>query len=419
MVEIAAARYDIMAVWAPDVWAIVVLFVAAAFLKLALVGMLTPQAIGRAERAAESSSVAPEKPSREERELARSRLQKPARAALGHALNLIISTIVIVLQAMAWRLFVLPNTPIRPLDAKLMTAAVKLLLTGYAADLLFGDLRAEIFLHHFFTFALLFIGQLAAFKCQGELVTLFPAYRGTLEQTTYASMVAWHTSTYLRLQDHRPSLQRHLLKAAYCLMTVTKFITFPQKFAPAGFALYWLARMWPNIDGTPWGRTWIVWCTLILVLLLVIQVKFADDAFPLAAHMRYKAVGGTPPSRIGPVFTVLGRCRTVIICRRRRTSPPMAGFPTASKDCRSRSTTNAWIDQKVEEGTAVVEPACKETTTTPGTAPHELPLPASAYDPICSTRTGCVGLARLPALPYDSWDASSHNDEAECTKSTP
>lgn len=66
--------------------------------------------------------------------------------------------------------------------------------------------------------------------------------QGTLEQTTYASMVAWHTSTYLRLQDHRPSLQRHLLKAAYCLMTVTKFITFPQKFAPAGFALYWLAR---------------------------------------------------------------------------------------------------------------------------------------------------------------------------------
>ena len=81
MVEIGATRYDIMAVWAPDVWAIVVLFVAAAFLKLALVGMLTPQAISRAAWAAESSSVALEKPSREERELARSRLQKPARAA--------------------------------------------------------------------------------------------------------------------------------------------------------------------------------------------------------------------------------------------------------------------------------------------------------------------------------------------------
>ncbi|KAG0659493.1 hypothetical protein C6P46_005130 [Rhodotorula mucilaginosa] len=421
MVEIGATRYDIMAVWAPDVWAIVVLFVAAAFLKLALVGMLTPQAISRAVRAAESSSVAPEKPSREERELARSRLQKPARAALGHALNLIISTIVIVLQAMAWRLFVLPSTPIRPLDAKLMTAAVKLLLTGYAADLLFGDLRAEIFLHHFFTFALLFIGQLAAFKCQDFYFFRLAQYlllQGTLEQTTYASMVAWHMSTYLRLQDYRPNLQRRLLKAAYRLMTVSKVITFPQKFAPAGFALYWLARMWPNIDGTPWGRTWIVWCTLILVLLLIIQVKFADDAFPLAAHMRYKAVGGTPPSRIGPVFTVLGRCRTVITRRRRRTSPPMAGFPTASEDGRSRSTTNAWIDQKVEEGTAIVKPVSKETSKTPFAAPHELPLPASTRNSICSTRTGCVGLARLPALPYDSWDASSHNDEVECTKSS-
>ena len=25
-------------------------------------------------------------------------------------------------------------------------------------------------------------------------------------------------------------------------MTVSKIITYPQKFAPAGFALYWLAR---------------------------------------------------------------------------------------------------------------------------------------------------------------------------------
>lgn len=41
---------------------------------------------------------------------------------------------------------------------------MKVLLVGYAADLLFGDLRPEIFLHHFFTFALLFVGQLAAFQ---------------------------------------------------------------------------------------------------------------------------------------------------------------------------------------------------------------------------------------------------------------
>ena len=42
--------------------------------------------------------------------------------------------------------------------------------------------------------------------------------------------------------------------------------------------------MWHDIEGASWGRAWIVWSTLILLLLLVIQVKFADDAFPLAAQ---------------------------------------------------------------------------------------------------------------------------------------
>ena len=116
MVEIAATRYDIMTVWAPECWVLVALFVTAALLKLALVGMLTPQAIGRAARAAAGTppSISLEKPSSEGRELARMRLQKAARAAyvplansehvpnplterghayrLGHALNLIVST---------------------------------------------------------------------------------------------------------------------------------------------------------------------------------------------------------------------------------------------------------------------------------------------------------------------------------------
>lgn len=42
--------------------------------------------------------------------------------------------------------------------------------------------------------------------------------------------------------------------------------------------------MWHEIDAVAWGRAWIVWCTVILGLLLTIQVKFADDAFPLAAQ---------------------------------------------------------------------------------------------------------------------------------------
>ena len=32
------------------------------------------------------------------------------------------------------------------------------------------------------------------------------------------------------------------MQTAYLFMSVTKVITFPQKFAPAGFALYWLTR---------------------------------------------------------------------------------------------------------------------------------------------------------------------------------
>lgn len=125
--------------------------------------------------------------------------------------------IVIVLQAMAWRLFVLPSTVSHARSCLLLGHVLTLLRTLLAdstvgrqahdgrrkatADRLCGrsslwrftrrvslclrvsnpgvDSRCagqcRIFLHHFFTFALLFIGQLAAFKCQGELVTLFPA----------------------------------------------------------------------------------------------------------------------------------------------------------------------------------------------------------------------------------------------------
>lgn len=79
--------------------------------------------------------------------------------------------------------------PVRLLDVKLLSGAIKILLVTYASDLLFGDLRPEyafspsnmtlprvmtdeceprrIFLHHFFTFALLFVGQLAAHECEG------------------------------------------------------------------------------------------------------------------------------------------------------------------------------------------------------------------------------------------------------------
>ncbi|GAA5862870.1 hypothetical protein JCM3774_006669 [Rhodotorula dairenensis] len=425
MVEIAATRYDILTFWAPDCGALAVMFIMSALLKVALVGMLTPRAIEKAARAGATPSIAGgEKPTKEARELARLKLQKPVRAALGHLLNLVVSTFALALQGMAWRLFVLPDTPIRLLDVKLFSLAMKLLLAGYAADLLFGDLRSEIFLHHFFSFALLFVGQLAAFKCQDPRFFRQAQYlilQGTLEQTTYAAMVAWHASTYLRLQGDRFILQRRLMRTAYYLMRVTKVITFPQKFLPAGFALYWLAQMWHDIDRAVWGRTWIVWCSVILALLLIIQVKFADDAFPLAAHMRHKLEGGPAPSRTGPVFTLLGRGLKRMGAPKTHHRPPVPLSPTSpvgSDDGRSRSTTITWVDEKVDEGPAVVLSVCgKESPTTPTFAPRDIPLPASTRSSISaySTETTSPGLAGLPELFYDasSYDSKEERPESD------
>lgn len=81
MVEIATTRYDILTFWAPDCGALAALFVISAGLKVALVAMLTPRAIEKAARAASSSTAGEEKSTRDARELARLRLQKPARAA--------------------------------------------------------------------------------------------------------------------------------------------------------------------------------------------------------------------------------------------------------------------------------------------------------------------------------------------------
>ncbi|BGP54105.1 hypothetical protein JCM8202v2_001679 [Rhodotorula sphaerocarpa] len=241
LIEISATRYNIWTVWAPECWAVVLMFGIAAGLKVALVLLLQRKAI---ERVVKVSSLAlthgeDTKPSVEAREIARVQLQKPARAAC----------------------------LVRLLDVKLLSGAIKILLVTYASDLLFGDLRPE------YAFNPLF------FRLAQYLLL-----QATLEQTTYASMTAWHLASWLRVQEHRPALQLSLMRAAARLMAVSRAITFPQKFVPAAFALYWLARMWHEIDAVAWGRAWIVWCTVILGLLLTIQVKFADDAFPLAAQ---------------------------------------------------------------------------------------------------------------------------------------
>lgn len=64
---------------------------------------------------------------------------------MGHALNLAVSTAALGLQVAAYRLFVLPSAPIRFSDIQHLSMAMKILLVGYAADLLFSsDLNPEV-----------------------------------------------------------------------------------------------------------------------------------------------------------------------------------------------------------------------------------------------------------------------------------
>jgi len=311
LIKIASTRYTLLSVSAPEIWSVLFVFGIAILAKVGLCILVSPAAIRR------SQAVLAKKYGQEvDRDLARAKIHKPARAAcvasssllvepsrartdldlvrnsLGHLSNLIIATIALVLQLIAWRLFALPHQPIRYDDYTWFSLALKIVLIGYGADLLFGDVRPEIYLHHFFTFALLFIGQIAVYETKSahlplpplgaprlsELTKLsplagpkffrmaqylilqatceqstcvalsrparrsFPFGRLTLSSRSYAAMVLYHLVTYLKAQEHRPTLQHRLLRWSHALLVFTKLITWFQKFVPAAFALYWLAK---------------------------------------------------------------------------------------------------------------------------------------------------------------------------------
>ncbi|BGP60467.1 hypothetical protein NBRC10512_005588 [Rhodotorula toruloides] len=303
LIQIASTRYDLLTVWTPDVWSLLFLFLVAILLKTILALSLSPAAIRRARGALRGKYGVDL-----DGDIARSALQKPARSALGHLLNLLVSIAALTFQLLAWRLFVLGSEPMRLLDYQYFLIALKLVLLGYAVDLVFGDVRPEIFLHHTFTFLLMFVGQLAAYETKSPKFFRFAQYmllQATLEQSTYLAMVAYHISTYLRTQDHRPDLQALCVKAAHKLLVFTTWITWVQKMGPAAFALYWIGSMWRDIDGLGWGRTWLAWSTLILALLLLLQTKFCDDVKPLADYIGCKLHGGPRPPRNGPVMRLL------------------------------------------------------------------------------------------------------------------
>ncbi|TNY17030.1 hypothetical protein DMC30DRAFT_433032, partial [Rhodotorula diobovata] len=181
--------------------------------------------------------------------------------------------------------------------------------------------------------------------------------QATTEQSTYASMVAYHFYNYLRVQNHRPQLQRRLLVVTHTLLRFTRYITFPQKLVPCAFAVYWLARMWTEIDDKAWGRAWIVWCTTILSLLMILQIRFCDDTWPLAAHIGYKLHGGPLPPRQGPVMRFLAR---MFCCRRTRRSNVRPAAPPTVDSYNS----SLKLDVDAKDGSVVAAEEGRSRVTT-------------------------------------------------------
>lgn len=72
--------------------------------------------------------------------------------------------------------------------------------------------------------------------------------QATLEQSTYLAMAAYHFSTYLPIQDHRPDLQIVCLKIAHKSLVFTTWTTWAQKIVPVVSALYWIGSSeWPGL----------------------------------------------------------------------------------------------------------------------------------------------------------------------------
>ncbi|GAA6021009.1 hypothetical protein JCM10207_003887 [Rhodosporidiobolus poonsookiae] len=307
MIQMAYRRYSIWTLWSPDLWTITLLYLIGTICKVALVGLLSPAAISRTHRVLEDDKGLVGV----DRELARAVLQKPARTMLGNVLCQCTGTAALVFQLMAWRFFALPAEHMRMEDVMYMFTALKLVLIGYGAELLFTDQRPAVYLHHGFTFILLFIGQLAVYETKNPKFFFLANWlllQATTGQILYCGLIFYPCYQYLRVQNYRPDLQRRLLHATYGCLWITKWILIPQKLIPAAFCLYWIGRMWNDVASIAWGRAWLAFAVIVITLMLVLQlVKLTDDFFSMCEHMRHKIYGGPTPPRQGPLFTFVSK----------------------------------------------------------------------------------------------------------------
>lgn len=162
LLEYGTFRYTVLTVWSPDVWGVLLVFIIAIITKLGTVVMVNRRSISlvKAHLSEPGSPISNNE--------AVFILTKSTKAMIAHSINLVMSTFVLCLQLSAWRLFVVPGTPMRAADGKLLTAAVKALLITFGCEMLFADVHVEIYVHHLFTFGLLFIGEIVTYHTKSE-----------------------------------------------------------------------------------------------------------------------------------------------------------------------------------------------------------------------------------------------------------
>ncbi|KAM0753809.1 hypothetical protein T439DRAFT_370603, partial [Meredithblackwellia eburnea MCA 4105] len=299
MVTVGATRFDIFSTWAPDSWAIGLLFLLALLQQLLMRLLLRKKCVERVRQTGLKNEQALMTP-----ESAEAILEHPVRGAIGHGFNMILATIALVLQMNAWNLFIVPEMSMVPEDVKYLYGAIKIVLVGYGAELLFARSHIEIWAHHLLAFGLFFVGEMAQFETQSPKIFRMAQWmllQATTDQLMYLAMLFFHLSVYVRLQDIPNSSEHGLLSASWLTMVSSAALGFPLKLVPAGFGFYWLGMMWKEMSATGWGRFWLGWCTTLSGVLIVLQMYFCDQAFPIAAHLKARLNGGPLPSHKGPL----------------------------------------------------------------------------------------------------------------------
>ncbi|GAA5845645.1 hypothetical protein JCM5353_001249 [Sporobolomyces roseus] len=356
LIKFDSLKYTIWDIYTPDVWTLLTFFLIALVAKLLFNFGLRKAALDRTQ-AALSAKYGHEV----EREVARSVLKKYVGSILGWILNIVIEGICLILQCCAWRLWAIGSEPIRIKDIELIFIVIKLLLIGYAADMLLGDHGADVYFHHVFSFILLFVGQCTFFSTHNTMLFRLASWmilQATLILPIYIGLGLIQVQRYYQLQDYKPDEQKKYLRWAYQFLRITSWVYIPQKVVPAAFALYWLGMMWSNVKSSPWGIAWLVIATITISLLLVLQVfVISDSVTAMAAYIGYKAHGGPLPPRKGPIARFVAR--TLGRGKRHAVSPNETPITLESNECEKEKEMLSESDS---------EPSTPTLSTSPSTA---------------------------------------------------